>query len=266
MADETTTQETEPVQETAQITAETTQETAPDPTEERLDRIVAQRLGKYAARTERAETEARDLRERLANVEGQLRGREQAQPQQQVYTQDQLQTLLDAGRITPAQMAGQLALQAKEQSKLEMRQEFRQEARRDDAHKEVRDYLAKIPALGTDTSPEFQKVRNAAFEIAEEMGVDVRDPRVQRRALRETFGTLDRISNVSAAREFSRANADTHTETGGGGGRDTQPKKDDPLKQVSKDFLTYWTPRVTPERLKEMAAKEVERRSLRRRA
>lgn len=264
--------ETETTQETTETKVEaesqSTQaetQTPADPQEERLDRIVAQRLGKYAARTERAESESRELRERVANLEGRVQERQAQTPQttQQYYTHEQLQSAVDSGRITPAAMAQQLAWQQKEAGKQELRQEFKQESVRDAAAKEVREYLDKLPVLSGDT-PEFHKVRTSAAEISDEMGLPVTDPRVQRRALREVFGTPDKLAKISAARDFDRANADRHTEMGGGGGRPVESKKDDPLKQVGETWLNYWKPRVTPEKLKELAYREIALRSTRR--
>ena len=180
-----------------------------------------------------------------------------------VYTQDQLQAYVDAGKITPAQMAGQLALQAKEQGKQELRQEFQQDQRRNSALTEVNQYIDKVPALTNTASPELARVTRAAWEIAAELDLDVKDPRVQRRALREAFGPLDRITTVAKAREFDRNNADTHAETGGGGGA-TPVKADDPLKQVSKEWLDYWRDRVSAKDLLDMAkieASKVRRRT-----
>lgn len=159
----------------------------------------------------------------------------------QFYSPEQLQVAVDNGKITPAAMAAQLAWQAKETGKREMKAEFAADQRRGSALTEVNQYLDKIPALGNQSSTEFGKVRRAAFEIADEMGLDVTDPRVQRRALRETFGTLDRVAQTTQLRDFDRKHADTSIETAsGGGGR--QPAND-PLKNVPKPLMDHWKTR-----------------------
>lgn len=267
MAENETTTETETPVEQAEDSSQVqeTQQTA-DPQEGKIERIIAQRLGKYAERTKAAEESAAQYRERLARVEGQLAERQAPPPQQQqpqFYTHEQLQTALDNGRITPAAMAAQLAWQQKEAGKQELRQELSQASVRDAAIKEVRLYLDRVPQLGSDSSQEFQNVRRSAQEIAEETGWPVSDPRVQRRALREVFGSPDKLTKVSDAREFDRQHADRHVEMGGGGSRPAD-KKDDPLKQVGDTWLNYWRPRVSAEDLKRMAAREVTLRSQRR--
>lgn len=179
-----------------------------------------------------------DLRRQLSETKPAPKP-EAAQPQ--YYTQDQLQALLDAGRITPAQMAGQLALQSKELAKQEIKQELRQDTARSSALSEVNDFMAKVPALNDQSSDEFRRVARAAYEIADETGLDVRDPRVQRRALREALGPVDKLTKVSAAREFSREHADTFAERGGGGG--SQTRKADPLKDIPQTQKDHWTAR-----------------------
>lgn len=158
--------------------------------------------------------------------------------QPQFYSADQLQTAVDQGKITGAQMAAQLAWQAKEEAKREIKQELTGDSRRQSALAEVNQYVEKLPALNDHTSPEFQRVSRAAYEIAEDMGRSVGDPVVQRMALRQELGTLAKLVKVDAARDFDRRNADVATETGGGGGR-TAPSKD-PLKDVPRGLKEHW--------------------------
>ena len=169
--------------------------------------------------------------------------------QPQFYTADQLQAAVDSGRITPAKMAEQLAWQAKETAKREIKTEWQTDQRRSSAVSEVNQYLDKIPALGTPGSPEHARVRRAAVEIADDMGLDLSDPRVQRLACRQALGTLDRIAKTSDLREFDRKHADTHVETQGGGG--TRQPSSDPLKHVPKALMDHWKKlNYSPERMK----------------
>ncbi len=218
-------------------------ETAPaDPQEERIDRIVAQRLGKYAARTREAEAQVREYADRVARLEGRVDAqapKPAAPAQPQMWTPEQLQAAVDQGRITPAQMADQIAWQRIQQGKTEIRQEIRQENRNQAALSEVNQYIAKMPALTSTSSPEFRKVAAAAQEIADEMNLPIQDARVQRRALRETFGTLDRIADVRSAREFDREHADTHAASGSGGGR-TEPRTKDKLAGIPPAQIAFW--------------------------
>lgn len=254
MADET---------ETVAETTETTEATEPvveekahplQPGGVRFEEVVREK------NTYKAETES--LRERLARLEGQMAATREstpAQPATQFYTPEQLQAAVDTAKITPAQMAAQLAWQAKETAKREMKTEFAADQRRGSALSEVNQYIEKIPALGNQSSQEFAKVRRSAFEIADEMGLDVTDPRVQRRALRETFGTLDRVAQTTRLRDFDRQHADTSIETQGGGGGRTQAA--DPLKNVPKALMDHWKSRgySTEQMNKELAYVDLDR-------
>ena len=234
MAEETETTETT---ETPAATAETQQtaETAtpaettkPHPLEpggERWNEIYRER-SEYKRRADALQSELDEAR------------KHQPPAQPQTYSQDQLQQWVDQGKITPAQMAGQLALQAKDMAKSEIRQELRQDQIRSVANAAVNTYLAKLPALHDRTSPEFARVAASAQDIADELGLPVTDLRVQHRALRETFGPPDKLARVERDRDFDRRHADTHTETGGGGGR--RPDTKDPLKDVEPARLQHW--------------------------
>jgi hypothetical protein len=83
------------------------------------------------------------------------------------------------------------------------------------------------------------RASRAAAEIAEDLGADIRDLRVQRQALRQTFGSLDRLVDASKTRDYARDHADTAIETRGGGSR-TPPGKPDPFKDVPKPLMDHW--------------------------
>ncbi len=200
------------------------------------------RFKEVIAQKNAAEQQVVEMRERVARLEGAEQARRptpQNPPQQQVFTPAQLQALVDQGQITPALMADQLAYQRQKEGEERMMQRLKFERIATTAMSEVQQYIQKMPALSNTSSAEFQKVAAAAQEIAEELQLNIQDPRVQRRALRETFGTLDRLAQAGQAREFDRAHADTHSASGGGGG--AQPKKDkDPLAGVSKQQIDHW--------------------------
>lgn len=152
----------------------------------------------------------------------------------QTYTPQQLQTMVDAAQITPAQMAAQLVIQGKAEAKAEMRQEWQTQQRSGRANDEVREYLKRAPALMNPSSAEFAKVSSAAWEIADELGLEVQDPRVQRRALREVMGALDKVPTVS-----TRAPA-PYAETQSGGGSSTQRPAESIFKGIPEWQLAYW--------------------------
>jgi len=180
--------------------------------------------------------EAAALRAQLARQ--QEAPKEPPAPKPQFYTAEQLQQAVDAGRISPAQMADQLAWQRAEQARLQTVNDLDLRQKRASATTEVNQYLDRIPALADPSSKEFLKASRIASEIAEEMGWDVRDPRVQRQALRQAFGTLDRLADATKTREYAREHADTTVETRGGGGR--VPPKADPFKDVPQPLKDHW--------------------------
>lgn len=190
-----------------------------------------------------ARREAQDLRERLAKLEGHVQAvTKPEKPADQFYSAEQLQAMVDAGRISPAKMADQLSWQRGEMVKREMTQQRVVEDRRKDALSEVNQYVDKLPNLLNPSSSEFTRVARAAREIASDMDRTVDDPVVQRRALRETFGSLDKLTKAASVRESSRVNADTHAETrgsGGVGGVNKGPGKD-PLKDVPQHYKDHW--------------------------
>lgn len=248
MAEETTPTEVE----TAPETPVTPAETAPAPPHPLKEGGV--RFEEVYRQLKEAERDNASLRERMARVEGQVAATPKPQAQQQVvYTPEQLQAFVDQGRISPAQMASQIALQHTAASEERMLKQLEHRTRATAASGEVQDYVSKIPALNSNSSAEFSKVSRIANEIADETGLAVSNPIVQRRALREAFGPLEKIAKVEQAREFDRKHADTHVEAGGGGG--AAPSKADPLKNVEPERIAFWNARgYTREQMIEEAA------------
>jgi len=186
-----------------------------------------------------ARREAADLRERLARVEGQI---SVTQPQPRpaaTYTNEQLQAAVDAGKITPAQMAAQISWQYTEAMRQRVNQEAETRQRNQSALSEISQYVDKLPELLNSSSKEFSKVASVAREIAAEIGRTVDDPIVQRRALREAFGSLDKVTQVRAAGNASRGMGNMDTETRGAGGI-TGTGKADPFKDVPQHYKDHW--------------------------
>jgi len=208
-----------------------------------------------------AERQLAEMRDRVSRLEGvvQRPAPSAPAPTQQTYTPQQLQALVDQGQITPALMADQLAWQRQVQGNAQLLQMLKWQKTAETALGEVTQYIGKLPALTNTSSPEFQKIAASAAEIAEEMGLTVQDPRVQRRALRETFGSLDKLVVAGRAADFNRTHADTHAETGGGGS--APPKKGaDPLAGVSKQQIDYWRSKGYSQKRMEEEAPYVKRR------
>ena len=191
-----------------------------------------------------ARREAAATRERIAHLEGQLQQRQQPQPQQpsqpqkQFWSNQELQDLVDNNRISPAQMADQIAWQRNQQLKSEIRREVVWETRVRGAAAEVDAYIQKVPALVDPSSDEYRQLSRTMFEIADELGLDARDARVQRRALRETYGTLDKMASRKKASESERQAADSHAETGRGAPGPGSGK--DPLAAVPSHYKEHW--------------------------
>lgn len=186
-----------------------------------------------------ARREAQELRERLARLEG---ASTVTQPPPKVedrfYTAEELQALVDGARISPAKMADQLAWQRAELKGRAIVEQQAVEAKRQHALSEVNKYVDHLPALLNQSSPEFVRAARVAREIADELGRQPDDPIVQRRALREAFGPLDKLEQAKVTRESTRRSADTHAETASGSKADVTNK--DPLKGVPQRYLDHW--------------------------
>jgi hypothetical protein len=192
---------------------------------------------------EAAQREAADLR---AKVE------KQSTPQEKVWSSQELQALVDAGRITPALMTEQIAYQQSRAMEQRIVQTQAQEQKRVAASTEVQQFLSKVPELNDTTSKEFRRVAEEAHRIADETGIPTTDPRTQRLALRAVYGPLEKVVTAKQTREYERKNADTHVETARGG----QPAGGDknPLKGIPQHYLDHWKAlRYTPEQMAEEA-------------
>lgn len=188
-----------------------------------------------------ARREAQELRERLARLEGEVQATKPAdKPAERMYTPEEMQALVDAGRITPMKATQQIAWQQAELKAREERQQRQVEDRQRVALNEVNQYVDKLPGLRNSSSPEFAKVARIAQDIADDMGKPTSDPIVQRRACREAFGSLERLAKAATVRETTRQNADTHVETSGGGGSVTTTSTKDPLKDVPQHYKDHW--------------------------
>ena len=237
MADEVTTTDetpTEPVVE-PEITPEVT------PGETHPLEPGGKRFAEVYGEMKDARREAQELRERLARVEGQVAAKPVTPvPQPQFYTPQVLQAAVDTGKITPAQMADQLAWQRAEEMRVRVDKDSEQRIRTQSALSEINSYIEKAPSLRDSRSPEFERVARAAREIAEEIGRGVDDPLVQRRALREALGPLDRLAKVRAAVDTARGMNNMDTETRGAGGQSSNTSKVDPLKDVPQMYKDHW--------------------------
>ena len=198
------------------------------------------------ARMRQAERDAEEARMRADTAE-----RKVAQPPAPAvtfYTPDQLQTAVDQGRITATQASAQLALQAKEQAKTELRGELQYETRRTEAAREVDQFIAKKPSLMDSGSDEFRRVAALARDVAADTGMAMTDPRVQRQALRQAYGSLDRLATDARTTAHTRTHADLHAETGRGGGAVPPSATPAPLKNVPQWWIDYWRPRVADDK------------------
>jgi len=199
------------------------------------------RFGEVVSEKNRYKAEVDALRGQVAAFQAAQAAARPAPQAEKVWTSQELQGLVDGGRITPAQMADQLSIQRSRESEARVVQRMQTERLLESAQDEVSRYLRDIPALANQSSDEFVRVASAAWEIAREMGVRVEDPRVQKRALREVFGSPEKVAAAKKAGEFSRRHADIHTETGGAqtetGGTGPKPNA---LKDVHPSYLEEW--------------------------
>ena len=193
----------------------------------------------------------RELERERAERAAERAAQQQQRPQQQPVQVDptQLQALVDQGRITPMQAADILSRQHAQtyatQITLQAVQTQQLAQKLQTAKSEVDAYIQKLPSLRDQSSPEFQKVADEAYRLSDDMGLPVTDLRVQRAALRATYGSIDRIQTQQRAREVSRDASLPHTESGVGGSRGQAPQTNgaDPLKGIPQHYLDFWKSR-----------------------
>jgi hypothetical protein len=172
----------------------------------------------------------------------------QPQPQAPTYVDpNQLQALVDQGRITPMQAADILSKQNAQVAAVQTTQQAVQlqalAQKLQAAGTEVNQYIDKMPALRDTASAEFARVRDEAYRLSEDMGLPVQDLRVQRAALRATFGSLDRLASAQHVKQQSREASLPHVETRTGAApqRPASGAADEALKGVPQAYLDYWT-------------------------
>lgn len=222
-----------------EVKPEVVAEVKPEPEVEHVPAVDSPRFKEVYARMRQAEQDRVDLQGRLTRLEA-AAARPTAPVQPQYRTPEQLQALVDAGQMTPLQAADVVAFQRASMGSRATIQQIHQDNLNQAALDEVNRYIEKMPSLGDAASKEFREVSAAAHAYSAEVGLPVTDPRVQRRALRETFGLLEKVAKVETRmgqREIP------HSETGGGGGRTPLTPADTPLKGVSQKYIDYWTRR-----------------------
>ena len=194
--------------------------------------------------------EERDARIRAEADAAALRQQMQPRQQQSAYvTPDQLQALIDRGQITPMQATDFLSKQnaqlAATQTTTAAIQMTQLNAKVQAAATEVNQFIEKMPTLRNTASPEFQKVADAAYALSDDMNLPVTDFRVQRAALRQVYGSLDRVAGGDRARQQTRDASLPHVESGVSGGRTVSKPAggDEALKGVSQHYIDFWTKR-----------------------
>ena len=213
--------------------------TEPEPTPHPLSESGA-RFREVYGKFRDAERDNVALRERLNRLEVAV-STAQAQPATQPprhFTPKELQRMVDQGALEPMEAAAVVAEQARQTGEQAMEARLVEREKAGRALAEVNTYIERIPALRHPKSADFTKVLRAAQEVAEDMGLSVQDYRVQRRALREAFGSLSNVTGTRQAREGERRAADTHVEYGRGGGTGDEAR--DPLRGIPKEQIEYW--------------------------
>ena len=194
--------------------------------------------------------------------------RTQMQPRQPIqYTSEQiatyLQTQVDQGAITPMAAANALsqfnAQRAANATAIQVEQARTVATKMQAAGSEVNAFIDRVPALKDTSSADFKRVSDAAYSASDDMGLPVSDLRVQRRALREVYGSLDKLAKSEGERESSRRASLPHVETTPGGTRGAQPVKGDDAwkKDVPAEYLKFWEKRGYSEEQMKAEAKYV---------
>ena len=194
----------------------------------RFNEVVAEK-NQFKARVDALEREVAQVR-----ADERARVTAQAPPPEKVWSAQELQGLIDAGRISPVQAADQVAYQRSKELEASLTRRLEATRISDSAQQEVDAFLRRKPEALDDP-----KVLAAGRDVMRETGWGPNDPRVAKRALREVYGSPEKIQTVTQAEGFSRRHAETHVEAGGGGGLQPQNPKD-PLAHVHQDWKDYW--------------------------
>lgn len=192
---------------------------------------VIEEKNQWKARADALEREVAQVR-----ADERARAAAQAPPPEKVWSAQELQGLVDAGRISPVQAADQLAYQRSKELEASLTRRLEATRMSDSAQQEVDAFLKRKPDALDDP-----KVLMAGRDVMRETGWGPNDPRVAKRALREVYGSPEKIQAVTHAGAFDRRNAETHVEAGGRGGAGPEPSKGkDPLAHVHQEWKDYW--------------------------
>lgn len=232
MAEQVPTDELEPIE--PEVPEEQPEETEVHPLEPG-----GQRFSKVYADMQEAQREAARLREELAAARAAAKPPEPAKPPATFYTVQQLEKMVADGTVTLAQAQDQLEWQREQKLLATVEKKTAEREILTSANREVDEYLKLVPGLNDPTSKPFREVASASQEIAQETGLDIRDPRVIKRALRETLGKLDTVKTRYQDREAERKGASPPADVGARR-PETNGAKVDPLKNVPKMYLDHW--------------------------
>ena len=188
--------------------------------------------------------------DRAQRMEGFIQAQQQQHTQQRqptgpvVFSHQQLQQSVDQGQITPMAAADILASQRSQQNAVAVTVEAERMRTLNDkiikAGNEVNQFIERIPSLRDNMSAEFQKVATAAYAAADDMGLPVTDVRVQRVALKQVYGSLERVAQQSKDKQVSRDASLPHVESNVGSAGKQVDKGADPLKGVPSEYLEFW--------------------------
>jgi len=182
--------------------------------------------GRTTVEVEAAELD--ELKQQVASMATQLQGVQlenarleerakapagQAPAEQSPPTREQMQTWVDEGQITQAQMDGELARQDRVAMKAEMKAEVTasvdEKRQADTIQEEFNAYVEAFPAVNVDGSPEQKRVYDEIAAL-KKLGL-AHDLRTEVLAMRRVHGDLDRVQ------ETTRLRREVHEETQGAG-------------------------------------------------
>jgi dGTP triphosphohydrolase len=195
------------------------------------------RFSKVYEDMKEAQREASRLREELAAARAVAQPA--PKPQANFYTVAQLEDMVTKGTVSLQQAQDQLEWQREQKLLSTIENRNAEKERLSSANKEVDEYLKHVPGLNDPTSKTFRAVAAASQEIADETGLNIRDPRVIKRALRETVGKLETVKSRAQDRESERRGV-------GATSVDATPRKvasassKDVLRDVPKMYMDHW--------------------------
>jgi len=221
------------VDNTAELNGEAGQETGKEfvpPTDGSW--VPRDRLNAETDKRKALEGNVEELRQEVAGLK---------QPQVKVYSEQELQSYVDAGQITDAQMQKQLRQQdnatTRTSLKSEITAEIRAEAKDEKLSAQISAYTRKVPDLDVDGTEAASRVEKVYKFNTNECGMP-KGRGAMLAALRQVYGPAETLQLKG------QPVVETYSETGGGSGASPPPNSEGKPKGLSAREDAYYSSKV----------------------